>query len=1135
MYFRKLILAFLFIFVCDKLFAATFTVTSNADAGPGTLRQALLDATANGTATTDYIYFNLPGNTPADITITVKTQLPDVTANIVIDGTTQPGPALGVSNAKVIITPLVAAQYFNAFNVSKLVTPTDDVEFYGLYIKDFSPNTRGLGDAIISNAICKLIIGAPGKGNVISGNWYAFLGYFQTTTIQGNLIGLEPDGETVEYNATLMSSTEQYYVMFDGLLVGGDDAADGNVIISGTDNGFDLEGVNATPTTQHLTFKNNLFGTDYTGTKALQGNIGSFINVKHPSANLSVYNNVFVCESPDVGMMTTGTLTVKGNYFGTDRTQTLQLGNGYEAIHIVTGVVATIGGTTPADQNVFTHFTNPIFADNNTTMLILQNSFYCNSYVSVGNTIGTSYCYITNLTNTNISGSSAPGALIQLYYATAPGCTGCNPTTWFANVTADGNGKWSYNGNTTQDILVSSTVNNNTFGFQRYLIYPSDVTLLDFDCHHPGSIKVNLNRTGRITFNWYDNATGKLIGSGREIDNLQPGVYNLNIDLAGDCTQLASGQFTVNDLTTHVYSQTVQLDCNTTTGTFTAYPSTADGITVAEYFWEDANGVVFSHNQTVTGLAAGNYYLYVTDSNGCTTTKVLCQVLPPVGQPVIDDSNVKKNNATCDNSDGSITGITVSNADGDNYYWSRPDGSQLGYGQTDLTKIPAGTYYFNITYDFSCPPVQSGPYTIIGTNAVTIDASSAVITPSTCANSNGSIQGIVITGATKYQWYDGNNTLVGSSADLTGVSAGNYYLVASNGSCTKTSATIAVGNTPAVDNFPTTSTTTDATCGLNNGGVEVDFNAANSPVSYRWTTATGTPLFSNVPLTNVGAGNYNLYVTDGNGCESLYKTYTVNASPVLQIVAGSVQVTNDHCGLGQGAISGITITGGVLPYTYSWVNQQQQNVSANLNLTNLMAGTYTLQVKDATACGLATQEYSVTSTDAFVAPPAIDNLQVCSGGDIMLMVKDPQVGSGYRLYDTGTSTVILDDETSGVFKVPITASRSFYVSQYTGNCESTRVDVTVTIGLSSVNIPNTFTPNNDGVNDLWVINGMENYPSALVQVFNRYGQKVFESKGYDHPFDGKMGGSLLPPGAYYYIINLNSSCKLLSGSLTIIR
>jgi gliding motility-associated-like protein len=73
------------------------------------------------------------------------------------------------------------------------------------------------------------------------------------------------------------------------------------------------------------------------------------------------------------------------------------------------------------------------------------------------------------------------------------------------------------------------------------------------------------------------------------------------------------------------------------------------------------------------------------------------------------------------------------------------------------------------------------------------------------------------------------------------------------------------------------------------------------------------------------------------------------------------------------------------------------------------------------------------------------------------------------------------------------------------------------------------------VNDYWQINNIANYPQALVQIFTRYGQKIFESKSYSLPFDGTYKGQKLPPGVYYYIINLNTNCSLLSGSLTIIR
>lgn len=83
--------------------------------------------------------------------------------------------------------------------------------------------------------------------------------------------------------------------------------------------------------------------------------------------------------------------------------------------------------------------------------------------------------------------------------------------------------------------------------------------------------------------------------------------------------------------------------------------------------------------------------------------------------------------------------------------------------------------------------------------------------------------------------------------------------------------------------------------------------------------------------------------------------------------------------------------------------------------------------------------------------------------------------------------------------------------------------------------PNSFSPNGDGRNDTWVIKNMEIYLNATVEIFNRYGQRVYFSKGFYKPFDGKYNGQFLPVGTYYYIINLNNSRKPLTGPLTILK
>jgi gliding motility-associated-like protein len=96
--------------------------------------------------------------------------------------------------------------------------------------------------------------------------------------------------------------------------------------------------------------------------------------------------------------------------------------------------------------------------------------------------------------------------------------------------------------------------------------------------------------------------------------------------------------------------------------------------------------------------------------------------------------------------------------------------------------------------------------------------------------------------------------------------------------------------------------------------------------------------------------------------------------------------------------------------------------------------------------------------------------------------------------------------------------------------------LTISAVLSAATIPNTFTPNNDGINDTWDIKNLDTYLSCTVNIFNRYGQNLFSSIGYGTPWDGKYHGSNVPTGTYYYIIDLNDDQHaVLSGWVAIIR
>ncbi len=110
-----------------------------------------------------------------------------------------------------------------------------------------------------------------------------------------------------------------------------------------------------------------------------------------------------------------------------------------------------------------------------------------------------------------------------------------------------------------------------------------------------------------------------------------------------------------------------------------------------------------------------------------------------------------------------------------------------------------------------------------------------------------------------------------------------------------------------------------------------------------------------------------------------------------------------------------------------------------------------------------------------------------------------------------------------------------YTLQITNKWGCTVKDTVSINVLKLPQIPNTFTPNADGINDLWNISELKDYPTASVEVYNRYGVKIFNSIKYSQPWDGSYKGRPLPTGTYYYIIDTKFPGQIFSGYITILR
>jgi len=110
-----------------------------------------------------------------------------------------------------------------------------------------------------------------------------------------------------------------------------------------------------------------------------------------------------------------------------------------------------------------------------------------------------------------------------------------------------------------------------------------------------------------------------------------------------------------------------------------------------------------------------------------------------------------------------------------------------------------------------------------------------------------------------------------------------------------------------------------------------------------------------------------------------------------------------------------------------------------------------------------------------------------------------------------------------------------YTLEVTGEAGCKASDQVFIKVLKAPKIPNIFSPNGDGIHDKWVIDYLESYPGCTVEIFNRYGQRIYHSVGYDKPWDGIINGSPAPVGTYYYIVDPKNGRKIMSGYVDVIR
>jgi gliding motility-associated-like protein len=608
-----------------------------------------------------------------------------------------------------------------------------------------------------------------------------------------------------------------------------------------------------------------------------------------------------------------------------------------------------------------------------------------------------------------------------------------------------------------------------------------------------GSIDLTANGgTQPYTYVWNNGATTE------DINGLSAGTYTATVTDANGCTATASagiGQ-PAQQLTATVNVIQDVLCFNGTNGFIDIMVT--GGTPAYTFNW--SNGAT---TEDIGGLTAGTYTVTVTDANGCDTT-LTAQVNQPQA-PLIPTLTILQNVSCFDGSDGQIGLVVTGGTQPYTYVWSTGDTTQ------NLLNIPAGSYTVTVTDENGCNAIISDLVV-----EPTLLTGSFNMSPVLChGDSTGSLS-FNATGGTpgySYLWSTGDTT-----ASLNGLPYGTYMITVTdaNGCIHEDSMLVTQPQAP----LALSGTVSDADClaGVY-GGVSLTPTGGTPSYTFSWSNGDVTQ-----NLGGVMAGNYTVVVTDANGCSETMSFEVGNNSQL------NVNVSSPEICIGDMAtLTADSIPGGL----YQWYFNGAPLIGATSNTFTTPAGGY-YYVTIETWCGSFMSD-SVQLTTHSLSNISISNNQIiCPPESVTLNA------SGGTTYEWSPSTNInfTDIANPTVYPTQNTTYSVVVTNEY--GC-STTLSVDVMIDCDTLLVPTGFSPNDDGVNDGYVIDGIDGYPGNRIWVYNRWGNLVFKTENYNNYWDGVANvkgiyfGEKLPSGTYFYILDLNDNSKPRSGYLIIRR
>jgi gliding motility-associated-like protein len=301
--------------------------------------------------------------------------------------------------------------------------------------------------------------------------------------------------------------------------------------------------------------------------------------------------------------------------------------------------------------------------------------------------------------------------------------------------------------------------------------------------------------------------------------------------------------------------------------------------------------------------------------------------------------------------------------------------------------------------------------------------------------------------------------------------------------------------------------------------------SASGGVTYQWTgpnlpaTTQNPVIIKNISLAD--AGKYKVIAYNQYSCPAADSTeLTVYPKVTAAVAQHSVTIC-------AGANASLSASGGTA-YLWSPSTGLSDPTSANPTASPADSTLYTVTVSNSNGCS-DTATVAVNVLRKAIANAGANKV-IFEGQSVKLTASEKYGNVFYWTPTTGLSDPnVLNPVASPTDDITYT----LHVTSTT-NCGIDSSSVFVRV-YKKITIPNTFSPNGDGINDYWNIDALVTYPQSILTVYNRYGAQVYRSVGYNNPWDGKSNGAPLPVGTYYYVLDLKNNTPKISGWVLIVR